>query len=318
MEKTLDYQSLFKMPNSVKITGRSSSITNAFVNGIVPCIHPTAEEIKQVLQILGMHDSIRCSYCGGNYSEWDHFRPLVQNRRPTGYITEINNLVPSCGKCNQSKGNSYWKDWILSDARLSPKTRNVDHLGIIITRLEKYEIWSRPVKVNFEELVGENVWNEHWENWKRLLKMMKKSQILSDQIKATIEERIDVGAGVKPMESAMRRKEIALAPSFTNRKIAEIVRGELKNILVRNQVPMEKIVVMQTLKYSKQQFNLNFPLLKEVDESKDLYMQRLDHKERSRYYKDPLTIHGKRYFLTSQWYEYNRKFLLNWLEKYSL
>jgi NAD-dependent SIR2 family protein deacetylase len=103
LEEDMNVKSLFKMPTPVKITGRTSSITNAFVNGIIPCIAPAEEEIREVLEVLGMNAAIRCAYCGNNYTEWDHFRPLIHNKRPTGYISEIHNLVPACGKCNQSK-----------------------------------------------------------------------------------------------------------------------------------------------------------------------------------------------------------------------
>lgn len=44
---------VFRMPAPVKITGRTSSITNAFVNGIIPVIEPTDEEIDDVLKHLG-------------------------------------------------------------------------------------------------------------------------------------------------------------------------------------------------------------------------------------------------------------------------
>jgi endonuclease I len=47
----------------------------------------------------------------------------VLKKKPTGYISEIHNLVPACGKCNQSKGNKEWRQWMLSDATLSPKTK---------------------------------------------------------------------------------------------------------------------------------------------------------------------------------------------------
>ncbi|MEH7226658.1 HNH endonuclease [Bacillus sp. JJ1566] len=319
METTIDYKSMFRMPTPVKITGRSSSITNAFVNGIIPCIEPTEIEIKEVLSILGMTDSIRCSYCGDHYSEWDHFRPLIQNRRPTGFISEINNLVPSCGKCNQSKGNSYWKDWIVGEAKLSPKTRNVDNLGLIITRLENFEKWSKPIKVNFEEIVGEEVWNEHWANWERLIKMMKKSQLLSDNIKETIKDSVNHEPSIKPIKTPITRNDKSeLNEKNNNRKVSVIVKGELKDILVSEHLPLEKIELFQTLKYSKQQFNLNFPLLKEVDETKDLQFQKQDSKGRSRYYKDPIYIYGKRYFLCSQWYDHNLVYLLSWIEKNSI
>jgi len=126
---------VFRMPTPVRITGRTSSITNSFVNGIIPCIVPTEAEIRKVLEVLGMNEqTIRCAYCGDTYTEWDHFHPLIRNKRQTGYISEIHNLVPACGKCNQSKGNSYWKEWILGYARLSPKTRNKENLDMIIER----------------------------------------------------------------------------------------------------------------------------------------------------------------------------------------
>ena len=95
------------MPSVQTMVSRKSSITNAFVNTIIPTIPPTNDEIAKSLTILGMEpDDVRCAYCGDKATEWDHLRPLVAKRRPTGFISEIANLVPACGKCNQSKGGS--------------------------------------------------------------------------------------------------------------------------------------------------------------------------------------------------------------------
>src|SRR5687767_102420 len=95
----------FRMPSVQTMMSRKSSITNAFVNSLIPVIEPSAAEIAEALTILGMTvEDVRCAYCGDVASEWDHLRPLVVGRRPTGFISEIGNLVPSCGKCNQSKG----------------------------------------------------------------------------------------------------------------------------------------------------------------------------------------------------------------------
>ncbi|NCU18807.1 hypothetical protein [Pallidibacillus pasinlerensis] len=99
--------------------------------------------------------------------------------------------MPACGKCNQSKGNSYWKDWILADVKLSPKNRNVENLVDIIIRLEKYESWSNPKRIDFEVIVGKETWEKHWENCERLHKVMQESQQLSDEIKQTIETWIN-------------------------------------------------------------------------------------------------------------------------------
>ena len=37
----------FQMPNAVKITGRISTITNSFVNSIIPVIEPSSEEVVE-------------------------------------------------------------------------------------------------------------------------------------------------------------------------------------------------------------------------------------------------------------------------------
>ena len=136
----MSIKKVFSMPKPVKITDRISSITNAFVNGIIPCIMPTEEKLKEALRILGLDEKdLRCAFCGDKSTEWDHLRPLVVQKRPTGYISEIYNLVPACGKCNQSKGNKNWKEWMLSEAKLSPKMRNIPNLHEKIERLQEYE-----------------------------------------------------------------------------------------------------------------------------------------------------------------------------------
>ncbi len=180
----MDYLSLFRMPTPMKITGRSSSITNSFINSIIPIIVPTNEQVKEALDLLGMgHDSFQCAYCGSAASEWDHLRPLVLK---TGYISEIHNLVPACGKCNQSKGNKPWHAWITSTAKLSPKSRGVPDLIQRIEKLRKYEAWKEPTKVDFEFVVGKEKWEQHWENWELVQSTMRHAQTLATEINQTI------------------------------------------------------------------------------------------------------------------------------------
>ncbi len=171
----------------MKITGRSSSITNSFINSIIPIIVPTNEQVKEALDILGMdHGSLQCAYCGAAASEWDHLRPLVINKKPTGYISEIHNLVPACGKCNQSKGNKPWHNWIVSSAQLSPKTRGVSDLSKRIERLQAYEAWKNPTKIDFESVVGKEKWEQHWANWELVQSTMRQAQKLATEINQTI------------------------------------------------------------------------------------------------------------------------------------
>jgi len=182
----------FQMPKSIRIKDRSSSITNAFFNGIIPSIEPTQEQIIKVLEILQINkDNITCCYCGDKATEWDHFRPLIINKRPTGYISEIHNLVPSCGKCNQSKGNKEWLKWIESNAKLSPKTRNINNLIDKIKYLRDFEKWEQPIIIdNFEFIVGKELWNRHNNNLIEIHRKMNEYQQTADEIKRKLEESI--------------------------------------------------------------------------------------------------------------------------------
>lgn len=179
---------LFAMPKPVRITGRSSSITNSFVNGVIPVIVPTEAEVREALAILGMLDGIRCSYCGDTSTEWDHLRPLVEKQRPTGYISEIHNLVPACGKCNQSKGNKHWLTWMRSTARLSPTARGVPDIEERIARLQEYEDRGVPTKIDFEAAAGAELWEKHWAHHKKLLELMRVADEEAQEIRKRVRE----------------------------------------------------------------------------------------------------------------------------------
>ncbi|MBL9219271.1 MAG: HNH endonuclease [Opitutaceae bacterium] len=181
----------FTLPSPGSIKGRSSSITAAFVQSIIPVREPTEEEVEQALALLGMsRGACRCAYCGSATSEWDHFRPLVVNRRPTGYITEIANLVPACGKCNQSKGNKPWKTWITSNATKSPKTRNVPDLEKKILRLEAYERWKVPTKLDLEQVSTNELWEKHWRNLSRFDELIKECEQHARELRRDVESQL--------------------------------------------------------------------------------------------------------------------------------
>lgn len=190
--------SVFKMPVPVTIMGRSSSITNSFVNGVIPCIDPTEQEIDEALGVLGMtRESICCAYCGGTHTEWDHLNPLVVDKSPTGYISEIHNLVPACGKCNQSKGNHNWKEWMLGSAKLSPRTKGISDLGERVSRLEDYEKAFTPVTIDFAELVGQDVWEDYWNHYDKVIETMKEAQVSAYGIKTRLRQELGMSVQSK-------------------------------------------------------------------------------------------------------------------------
>jgi hypothetical protein len=181
-------RSICQLPKVSTVSGRSSSITNAFINAILPVHKPADDEVLEALAILEMSaDNIRCAYCGDKNTEWDHLRPIIRGKKPTGYITEIANLVPACGKCNQSKGGSDWKAWMLGPALQSPQSRGTVDIERRVALLEKYESWRTPVHVNFEKVVEPELWMRHNENWTDVLALLDKSQQLAKEIRRSID-----------------------------------------------------------------------------------------------------------------------------------
>jgi hypothetical protein len=201
---------MFKMPTPTTIKGRSSSLTNAFVNGIIPCIKPSQAEICTALCALkqckgnatctlGQCDgkcicassvNVKCVYCGDNATEWDHLNPLIKNQKPTGYISEIHNLVPSCSKCNQSKGNADWCVWMNGNAKQSPTTRNKTEPQINvqtnISIITAYAIKFPPKILNLAVLDMTPLWIQHWANHKALLGILACMQTTSTQLKTAL------------------------------------------------------------------------------------------------------------------------------------
>ncbi len=177
----------FRMPTAMKITGRTSTITNAFVNSIIPIVEPSDEEVTEALEILGLDaNDLKCAYCGSASTEWDHLRPLVDKKKPTGYISEIRNLVPACGKCNQSKGNKHWKKWIEGGAKLSPTTRRVPELDKKISRLEQYERWGGVNPISLKSLVDSALWDKHESNREHITRIMAQAQETANELKQRI------------------------------------------------------------------------------------------------------------------------------------
>jgi hypothetical protein len=186
----------FRMPSFQTMVSRKSSITNAFVNSVIPVITPTIEEIDQALTILGVDPAdCRCVYCGDKSSEWDHLRPLVVQRRPTGFVTEIANLVPACGKCNQSKGNKPWRDWMMSKAKLSPTGRGLVNVAERVGRLDAFEKWRPPMQLEFASVLGNEDWENYWSMCEKVTEELRECQKVADAMRTRIVESLGLEKG---------------------------------------------------------------------------------------------------------------------------
>lgn len=166
-----------KLRAPLKITNRTSSITNSFVQAIIPTRSYSQEERAEALAKLGMTiEKLSCIYCGSSTTDWDHLRPLVQNSRPTGYISEIRNLVPSCGPCNQSKGATDWKVWMMGKARGSPTTRGVRDVADRVACIEKFVSWGNVRPARFEDMVPREMWRDYWDQLSTITNAMRAAQ----------------------------------------------------------------------------------------------------------------------------------------------
>ena len=324
----------FIMPTQVTIMARSSSITNSFVNGIIPCIAPTEDAIIAALSLLDMDEStVACAYCGDPMTEWDHLNPLVRNKRPTGYISEIHNLVPSCGKCNQSKGNKPWREWIVSEAKKSPRSRGVPDLNKRIARLEAYERTFKPVKLDFESIVDSELWNTHWENLEHLHDMMQQCQAHSDLVKQAIADSAAQESSepkpprvaqvqrssIKDCELSREHQAKLQRDKYTDRSdtayqlptdLRDVDELANKGFVSRCLAYLEShsaslkadLETLCSKKECKSAFNHDQALLKQVDDVANQARARKDDNGHPRYYATPITIHGRLYLVSSEWY----------------
>jgi hypothetical protein len=196
----------FKKP--LKITSRSSSVTNGFVQAIIPSVEPTPEKRTEALAQLGMtNDAITCIYCGAFATDWDHLRPLVRKKRPTGYINEVRNLVPSCGPCNQSKSGSDWRRWMVSAARGSPKAKGVTDLDERIARLEAFEAWGKVEPLDLRDLAGAAEWEAYWQRLATIEREMQEAQLQASELQAAIRRALNTREGAVSFGTPASAKE---------------------------------------------------------------------------------------------------------------
>lgn len=119
-----------------------------------------------------------------------------------------------------------------------------------------------------------------------------------------------------PKEPKIRQEKIAqsaddIISGYENLKVAEIARTALPPILESGRIPAEIIALMQNKEYSKENFDLQYPLLAK----KSQYNTRP-----VRYMAKPiLNIFGEEYYLCSEWFEKpgannDRPYLFRWIK----
>jgi hypothetical protein len=109
--------------------------------------------------------------------------------------------------------------------------------------------------------------------------------------------------------------EIIRAPfsELNKLKIGLLVRATLPEILELELISEMEVKKMTQDNYSKIVFNLNYPVLKLVDENLSINENRTIGKY-TRYYVAPINYKNSRYLITSEWYDRNQEEYIKWIK----
>lgn len=114
------------------------------------------------------------------------------------------------------------------------------------------------------------------------------------------------------MVSEIAGGKVVDAKGLEEMKIGVLVRTTLKKMFENNEVSPEEVEKMQTATYSKETFDIQYPLLRKTSLS--------DGKTALRYWAEAIEIYGDNYFICSEWFENNRKnnrpYFMKWLSSF--
>lgn len=98
-------------------------------------------------------------------------------------------------------------------------------------------------------------------------------------------------------------------------KIGALVRLSLPKLLKSGELDNDMITLLQDEHYSKETFDMNYPILREVNPSLSIMENRYVGGY-TRYYSFVTTFKGKDYLITSEWFERNKAKYVLWLGHY--
>ena len=98
--------------------------------------------------------------------------------------------------------------------------------------------------------------------------------------------------------------------AYKELRIGQLARSVLRRMLEDGLASEYEVESMQKSEYSKQVFDLHYPVLLRTDE----------RDTEQHYYKDPVFIRGERYRICCEWFETaannDRRYLLKWIESH--
>jgi hypothetical protein len=137
---------------------------------------------------------------------------------------------------------------------------------------------------------------------------------VSDTTKWILEPVIMNNSSITPRtEQYLRRVTV----SNDQVKIGLLVRTEIEKLARNDQISNEMIQALLDHKYSKDTFDIKYPLFKKINKAQSLYEQRIVHGY-GRYWSKIFIINGCEYLICNDWYEKNRTKFLKWVDLINL
>jgi len=97
-------------------------------------------------------------------------------------------------------------------------------------------------------------------------------------------------------------------------KIGVLVRSNIRRLAAEGKISKETAGKMTSYEYSKNIFNINYPLLKKADRRLPISEQR-QVSGYPRYWSEYIEIAGDDYLVCQEWFERDRNYFLAWLSK---
>ncbi len=173
------------------------TIKGYFAAGMMPNGKFSAEEITSLEQRWMEDGIIPCVYCGGVFHCWDHLYAIRSKGTWGGYPNTIDNLVPACSRCNDSKSGANWKAWFLGRAKDNPLNRQrrgelfkID-LDTVVPKIEAYEANFRLKKIDFDierkkNSILDNLLQQYDNLRDEMISKVEPAQKISDDIRSIL------------------------------------------------------------------------------------------------------------------------------------
>ena len=116
--------------------------------------------------------------------------------------------------------------------------------------------------------------------------------------------------------SKEKLSEIIKSPlsELSKLKIGLLVRATLPQILKLELISEVEVKNMTKDDYSKMIFDMNYPILKLIDENISINENRTVG-DYTRYYAEPFDYDNSRYLISSEWYDRSQEDYIRWLKR---